>query len=57
MITNAADPERRQSTEITFTTEGTVTVYLDGIKQTLKDINGVYTLNLKVAQGAFITIE
>lgn len=57
MITNAADPERRQSTEITFTAEGTVTVYLDGIKQTLKDINGVYTLNLKVAQGAFITIE
>ena len=56
MITNAANLNNNASATVSFKASGTVTAYVDGMEHVLSPVNGVYTISLKVAQGAFITI-
>lgn len=58
-LIDGVDRDRSEPATLTFTLEGehTVSAWIKGEKVTLTPVDGAYTLNLDVAEGAFVIIE
>ena len=58
-LIDGVDRDRSEPATLTFTLEGehTVSTWIKGEKVTLTPVNGAYTLQLDVAEGAFVIID
>ncbi|MBE6652441.1 MAG: hypothetical protein E7610_03365 [Ruminococcaceae bacterium] len=58
-LIDGVDRDRSEPATLTFTLEGehTVSAWIKGEKVTLTPVNGAYTLQLDVAEGAFVIID